>query len=255
MIKESHSSAETATEVSKNPELIFGLVGPIGVDLDFVTEELCSELHKLNYRPHKIRLSDTMKAFDVGIEIDSSSFLKYYDTQISFANKFREKCGSAAAMAGLAIREIRKIRSSLGGEEVALLGNAFIIRQFKRPEEIELLRKLYGRKFVLISAYLDEESRKRELINKIQNFNYEKISDHQAEIDAIKLIQRDQNEETENLGQRVSDIFHLGDVFIHGKKVKNPIKLWFDFFEHSLEIMEFHRPKRNMVCIPQLQRH
>lgn len=217
MFKESHSSQETATEVSKNPELIFGLVGPIGVDLDFVTEKLCDELSKLNYTPHRIRLSDTMKAFDVDIEIDKTSFLNYYDTQISFANKFREKCGSPAAMAGLAIREIRKIRSKYGNEETALLGNAYIIRQFKRPEEIELLRKLYGRKFILISAYLDEDSRKKELVQKIQNFNYEKINEHQAVIDAVKLIQRDQNEETEALGQRVSDIFHLGDVFVHGK--------------------------------------
>ncbi|CTQ46534.1 anti-phage dCTP deaminase [Roseibium aggregatum] len=217
MIKESHSSAETATEVSKNPELIFGLVGPIGVDLDFVMEKLCSELDLLNYKTHKIRLSDKMKAFDVDVKIDKESFLSYYDTQITFANKFREKCGSPAAMAGLTISEIRNIRAQFGDEETPLLGNAFIVRQFKRPEEIQILRKTYGRKFVLISVYLDEESRKKELIHKIQNFNFDKINEHQAQIDAVKLIQRDQNEETEKLGQRVSDIFHLGDVFVYGK--------------------------------------
>lgn len=217
MVKESHSSQETATEVSKNPELIFGLVGPIGVDLDFVTDKLFEELKKLNYTPHKIRLSDKMKAFDVGVNIDETSFLNYYDTQISFANKFREECGNPAAMAGLTVSEIRKIRKNAGDEDTPLIGNAFIVRQLKRPEEVELLRKTYGRKFIVISAYLDEDQRKKELIQKIQNFNFEKISDHQAEIDAIKLIQRDQNEESEALGQRVSDIFHLGDVFVYGK--------------------------------------
>ncbi|WP_210714406.1 hypothetical protein, partial [Pseudomonas chlororaphis] len=60
------SSAEV--EVSsltpkKDPELVFGLVGPIGVNLDPVIAVLKSQLTGLEYTPHVVRLSEQIESF------------------------------------------------------------------------------------------------------------------------------------------------------------------------------------------------
>ena len=52
--------------------------------------------------------------------------------------------------------EAKKARSS------PALGTAYIVRQFKREEEITLLRQVYGRKFIQVSVYLDKEERKKQ---------------------------------------------------------------------------------------------
>ena len=47
--------------VSKAPELIFGLVAPIGVDLELVAEVLSQSLKEMNYQAHQFRVTKLMR--------------------------------------------------------------------------------------------------------------------------------------------------------------------------------------------------
>ncbi|MGQ7793063.1 anti-phage dCTP deaminase [Faunimonas sp. B44] len=136
---------------------------------------------------------------------------------IKYANAYRRIARNKAALAGLAVLEIRKERGELSGSRAEpKLGAAYIVRQFKRPEEIELMRRVYGRKFVQVSVYGSEIERRRTLIEKIRGYERSPKTDSECERLAIKLIEIDNNQVDDENGQRVSDVFHLGDVFVNG---------------------------------------
>src|SRR5690606_31390017 len=52
-------------------------------------------------------------------------------------------------------------------ENTVLTSTAYLIRQLKRPEEVALMRKIYGKQFILVSAYGSEEDRLSQLEKKI----------------------------------------------------------------------------------------
>lgn len=199
-----------------NPELVFGLVGPIGVNLDSVVEFLSAALQEVGYQPQVIHLTSLMMEVFKDLVPDVSSYQSRYRRLIANADEVRQRAQNPAAMAGLAIGEIQRIRKSQTGmTEKPALGHAYILRQFKRSEEISLLREVYGRKFVQVSVYLDKHEREAYLASRIRNFGTQIIEDADARKESIDLIDIDYKEKNE-FGQRVSDVFHLGDVFVRG---------------------------------------
>lgn len=162
------------------PELIFGLVGPIGVDMSMVQSRLEHALVSVGYVPVPIRLTSLMDQVAVDEKItEDGDPVVHYDSRIRYANAVRGKCDDDSALAALGILEIRNIRErensaahldrdpSENLAEIPLTGRAYIIRQLKRPEEISLLRKVYGRKFVQISVSLEAEERINRLAKNI----------------------------------------------------------------------------------------
>ena len=200
-----------------NPELIFGLVGPIGVDLSMVIRFLEKSLFSVQYKATVIHLTDFMINDRIHTKIDKSSYYKKYDTLIEYANEFRREAKSDDAMAGIAIARIRAERESLtGSSDDPALGTAYIVRQFKLAEEIDLMRKTYGRKFVQVSIFENETERQDALIAKIKHYNNSPRSDNDCKKEAMELIEKDYNQVDDRNGQRLSEVFYLGDVFVDG---------------------------------------
>lgn len=112
------------------------------------------------------------------------------------------------------IREIRKIKN--GNSSSPVLGTAYIIRQLKRAAEVDLLKKVYGKKFILVSVFLNEVDRREILVKKIASYNATTSSDEENNREALALMSRDSQEENELHGQEVSLIFHKGDIFVDG---------------------------------------
>jgi hypothetical protein len=56
---------------SSAPELIVGLVAPIGVDLDTVTDTLTDLLREMDYRASLFRLTSLMTEVPTGLSISS----------------------------------------------------------------------------------------------------------------------------------------------------------------------------------------
>lgn len=208
-----------------NPELVIGLVGPIGVDLDAVIDHLQNALADVDYKSRVIHITSVMGDLLPGLAVDRSTYSARYHSLIANADRVRREADNQAALACLAISEIRRLREDFHKDRLApnearnepLLKTAFILRQFKREEEIALLREVYGRKFIQVSVFSDKEERRKQLIRKIKGYGTTIIEDDAAEKQAIDLIARDNNEIGDDYGQRVSDVFHLGDVFVPGE--------------------------------------
>lgn len=200
-----------------DPEIIIGLVGPIGVDLDIIIDQIQTQLQSVSYKSHTIKITDILKSPPFSIKIDDSSYSKRYLSLISEADRICVDYGSADFLARLAVAKIRDIRKSMTSEFIKpAFGNAFIIRQLKREAEVDLLKKIYGRKFVLVSVYLNENDRRETLVKRIFQYTATTSSDQDNDREAMDLMTKDSQEDNEIHGQEVSLIFHKGDVFVDG---------------------------------------
>lgn len=98
----------------KDPELVFGLVGPIGVNLDPVIEVLKSQLSGLEYFPHVVRLSEQIESF-----FDTSHNSKPEAERIAAlmdaGTKLRVEGNEGAAVAMLGLAAIRQLRDDHSG--------------------------------------------------------------------------------------------------------------------------------------------
>lgn len=209
----------TTAATVDDPEIVIGLVGPIGVDLDAIVRFLKEALADVQYRSEMVHITQVMRDVLPHIVVDEDTYGNRYRSLIGHADEVRRQVNNNGALACLAISDIRRRRARLTGKgpDQPALGTAYIIRQLKREEEISLLRAVYGRKFVQVSIYSDPDERRRQLMKKIKGFGTEIVEDDKAEKEAIDLIARDHNEVAEIFGQRVSDVFHLGDVFVPGQ--------------------------------------
>jgi deoxycytidylate deaminase len=210
-------SRSIGAQVVHNPELVFGIVGPIGVDIDAVIESICKTLEDVEYQPAPIHLTDLVEDRRIKVKRDFSTYYSRYYSLIEYANAYRKLAKSAAAMAGVAIVKIRELRAATTGSVTTpARGTAYIVRQFKRPEEIDLMRQVYGQKFIQVSVFGSATDRRRVMMEKIRRFEASPKTDAECERQAIDLINIDHNQKDDSNGQRVSDVFHLGDVFVDG---------------------------------------
>ena len=100
--------------------------------------------------------------------------------------------------------------------EEPLSGHAFIIRQFKRPAEIKLLRQIYGKLFFQISAYGSPSDRESQIYKEIKDSNFAAIDDVVAKKQTIELMAIDYSEAPNKFGQQIRETFPLADVFVDG---------------------------------------
>ena len=93
---------------------------------------------------------------------------------------------------------------------------AYVIRQMKRPEEVKLLRKVYGKQFILISAYGSEEHRRARLTDRIRDSLEISTKAEDIAFKTEKALARDQDEGADESGQHLRATYHLADVFVDG---------------------------------------
>lgn len=183
-----------------NGELIFGLVSPVGVDLDTVSTKLENLIKQYKYIVKKIHLSQAADNLNFQ-DFNFCSSLTRIHSRMQNGARLRELSTRDDFFALLAINEICKKRT----ENKSTQRVASIIRQFKRPEEIETMRKIYGCGFYLLGITSSKNSRVNYLKNSLD------ISDPH---DIDYLIDNDYSENHPN-GQRTRDTFQLADVFIN----------------------------------------
>lgn len=130
----------------KDPELVFGLVGPIGVNLDPVIAVLKSQLNGLKYTPHVVRLSEQIESF-----FDTSHNSKPEAERIAAlmdaGTRLRVESDEGAAVAMLGLAVIRQLRDDHSGGKPSR--QAFILRSLKHPKEVEMLRRCTEKDFFL----------------------------------------------------------------------------------------------------------
>ena len=218
------------------PELVFGLVGPIGCAIHDVADALDRALKEVDYTPHRISLSRLIRD-----NLPSTAEQRLHQPsclqdKIDAGNALRRHHDSNGVLAAYAMAEIRAERGrdnerrnpirdeedesdttegkgAVAPSEQPRPRTAYILDQLKRPEEVDLLGKVYGPRFLQVSVTAALEDRMEALKARTRD-DEPQIPDNEVEQKARELVAADQAEEAEPYGQRISEIFHRGDVFI-----------------------------------------
>ena len=199
------------------PELIIGLVGAVGTDLDLVTGYLTDTLAAVDYQSKPpIRLATLLRDLPEHQSLpDPSGPLDIYVNKLMTAgDEFRDRTLRKDAMAILGIGEIIQQRLEAHVPHGGIIQRrAYILRSLKHPDEAETLRQVYGSSFFLIAAYAPHNSRRNNLARGIaQTRNEYPVERHYAAAEA--LINRDQEELGMPHGQNLRDTFHRADAFV-----------------------------------------
>ena len=178
-----------------------------------------------DYRVIEIKVTDVFNVLERYIvpkkPLSKASERARYETYIAYGNQLRATFQDDI-LAASAIRRVmdKRLKFSRPGQQFEKL--AFLLHQFKRKEEIDLLRNVYGRLFFQVSIYSRRGARVDYLSRKFASSHNRPVA--QAYRDSAEmLITRDENQVEEKHGQRVANIFHDAD-FIISLDAHEPVK-------------------------------
>ena len=208
----------------KFPELFFGFVSPVGVETGPTLAAFSQYFRDAGYDVINIKVSDYFQNIKRSLSIDLPLRQDTTDQRISsyinFGNKVRWAFDDNSALAGYTIFRIMKERDRRIKREgnVSYEKRVYLLHQFKRKEEIELLRLVYGRLFFQVSVYSNKESRINYLSHKLA---HERQTADQSKTKSIAhdLVAQDENEQENKHGQQVGKIFHDADLVINADQV------------------------------------
>jgi deoxycytidylate deaminase len=205
-----------------DPELVIGLVGPIGADLRGISEAVCDALLELNYTPVPIKLSAAMCAYEGVPDPVDKPLDERYDEMMDRGTTLREKFGRGDILALLGVLQIRDERAVVSREpQLPAPRHAYIVDSLKNPAEVRTLREIYGDSFFLLAAYAPRVLRVEQLATRIAASRHgARASDHRSA--AERLVNKDESERDEHnqgikLGQNVQDVFHIADAFVDAR--------------------------------------
>lgn len=211
------------TAQSSGPELVIGLIGPVGTDLTMVIDRLENNLRRVKYTAVPVRLSELLKDVQA---VDAASLTREDDrinALMQAGDDLRSTLGYGGALALFAVAEIRRQRLALqaktltsGGqaENMPVPRTAYILNSLKHPGEVEALRKVYGPAFVALGIYHPRTLREEALMERIARVDVQaRPSDFRDQ--AAELVARDEHTSDNDLGQNVRKAFPQADIFIN----------------------------------------
>jgi cytidine deaminase len=204
-------------DADRAPELVFGLVGPIGTDLDVVYSGLGGALLEHGYTTIPIKLSGLFESFEEFA--DEIKGAERYDERVaarmSAGTTLRSQLRRGDVLPVLALTQIggnreervREIREHSGSNEPEdddqgtpyAPRTAYVLDQLKHPAEIATLRDIYGDHFILIAASATRETRLNHLAERIASSGYTGAFHRDYLPEAQALMRRDEAEELEHL--------------------------------------------------------
>jgi deoxycytidylate deaminase len=231
------------------PELFFGLVAAIGTDLDRVSDVLVAALADVAYDAEVVRLSELLREIGSGPVLEETPRDRRYQTYMDKGTYLREQTGRGDALAVMAVRRIRRLRSGneTGDERDAAPRSrtAYILRSLKHPDEVVRLREVYGSGFFLIGAYSPRDRRLKYLEEQIAASHHASPPTLEHTRKAEDLIVKDEKEAFHRLGQNVGDTFPLADVFVDVSRSEEEVRVNIERFIALLFGYPFHTPRRD----------
>lgn len=221
-------------------ELVFGIVGAAGTDLQTVQNDLSDRLGAYGYRSNPIRISAFLKAVDPSLP-DTPEHVRmaaYMRAGTKLRQDLRTSPGSAQRGRGdaLALFASNEIAASRRDESPPLPNTAHVLRSLKHPDEVRTLRTIYGSGFFLIGVWSPRSERLANLIDSraIPPDEAERLIEwDEAEVDPSSGLD-------EKLGQRTRDTFELADVFI-APRDERELRRFLDLVFSN----PFHTPRRD----------
>ncbi len=201
----SHSEPAYLGQKFSDSELVIGLVGAVGTELNQVVNILRERLRFFNYDPREIRVSKDIIPQIVDIsEFPQGNEYARIKSLMDAGNSARSETGDNSVMAlGIAAKISADRPKDENCGPMPQARRAYIINSLKHPEEVERLREIYPEGFYLIGVHADEKRRHDHLVQGLR------LSNEQATL----LMVRDEDEHVKH-GQRTSDTFQLSDFFV-----------------------------------------
>ncbi|WP_430868313.1 deaminase [Demequina aurantiaca] len=203
------------------PELVIGLVGALGTDIEGIQTAIEAALRCVAYDSRAVRLSGEIRQLvdSLGLklgELEPSE--SPIENLMNLGDAFRYEVNDAGAAARLAVALISSERiQEFDGEEgdapEERYAVATIVRQLKHPAEVEVFRTIYGPRFLLIGSWAPRSERLSAIKLRLQA----EVPNKPAawyESQATKLIERDEKDGSRADGQRVRDTYQLADAYV-----------------------------------------
>jgi cytidine deaminase len=126
-------------------------------------------------------------------------------------DQLREFLDTGDALAAYAISKMRSQRLIERDSSDQNARKAWILRTIKHPEEVRLLRRTYGKRFILLSATESENSRRSNIKASLRD-----ADPTSAQLDGrvTGLMLRDELDSTTPFGQHVRDAYAMADFFV-----------------------------------------
>jgi cytidine deaminase len=147
---------------------------------------------------------------------------------MDLGDALREHHDDGAVAAAITVSAISEQRFQDLGEQTDSTERdsiATIVRQLKHPDEVDLLRSVYGPRFVLLGAWSPRDERVSATEQRLRTTVLNKEPEWYAQ-QVERLVARDENDESLALGQRVRDTFELADAYVSlraGHSIKDEV--------------------------------
>lgn len=210
-----------ATLLLPKPEIVIGLVGPVGTDLHGLATSIEEKMAAFKYRCEKIRVSTLIQSMcddELIAAIAAAKGSEKTRLLMDAGDDLRGRSDKGDALVPLIVAAIRAARVDFNithgrNPDIHAENACYIIDSLKHPDEIATLRGLYGNGFILISAFESEDARTAKLQRDMAKSNTSTAVDSFKD-DACRLIATDSKRPGGGIGQNVRDSFPLGDFFV-----------------------------------------
>jgi len=227
----------------EHPELVFGFVAPIGADYKRPLQAAKTFFRAQRYDVIDIKVTDVFQVFKQYVEpIDTLETFppqSRYKSYIKYGDQLRKHFADDSFLAATTIaRVVQKRAAQPRPPEKKFSRTVYLLHQFKRREEIDLLRSVYGDIFFQISVYSRRGARVDHMARKFAS-GHDSFNFNNFRAFAEELVQIDENERDDH-GQQVGKIFHDADFIVnldqHSPSAEDQIERFFELLFSSNSI-------------------
>jgi cytidine deaminase len=202
----------------ENSEIVIGIVSAVGTEVTRVITPLRDRLTRFGYQVEEIKVSSLLSGSSTTDEYERIKGL------MNKGDELRESSKNNAILAYGAAKLIREKRCDDSSKK------AYIVNSLKHPDEVEILRKIYGQGFYLFGIHAEKKRR----------LHYLTHDKGLTTAQATELTGIDEDEKIKH-GQRTRDTYHLSDFFINFGKNDDQVK---NTIQRFLELI-FSHPYKN----------
>ncbi len=202
----------------EDSEIVIGIVSAVGTEATRVITPLRDRLTRFGYQVEEIKVSSLLSGSSTTDEYERIKGL------MNKGDELRESSKNNAILAYGAAKLIREKRCDDSSKK------AYIVNSLKHPDEVEILRKIYGQGFYLFGIHAEKKRR----------LHYLTHDKGLTTTQATELTGIDEDEKIKH-GQRTRDTYHLSDFFINFGKNDDQVK---NTIQRFLELI-FSHPYKN----------
>ena len=209
---ESGQDLQEKIKSRRTNELVIGVCGAVGCNLQDVVSELKDQFGAFSYEVNIVKVSSLIKELaakhsDLATTeletIETLDFFARYTALQDLGNAIRDKF-TDDALAIQAIKYIstnRQVKMNASGDATPPR-TVYIVDQLKHPKEVELFRLTYRNAFFLVGVMSPQSAR-------LEYLQTEGLSP----VDAQNLVERDRKENVTH-GQQLEKTVHRADFFV-----------------------------------------